>query len=1012
MRPRLPANRIFAMPDLPQDILYLLNDSRLDPLFAPASRVGVESAWYGHIPFARWIVSVCRPRLLVELGTHNGVSYAGFCDAILSDRLPTRAFAIDTWEGDLQAGFYGEDVHDDFKAFHDARYTGFSQLIRSTFDAALHDFADDSIDLLHIDGGHSYDSVRHDFETWLPKMSERGVVLFHDTNVRDPGYGVWQLWAEISARYPGFEFLHASGLGVLAVGRSVPAPVATLCAGTQKEKETIRARFSLLGACWQSEAELQLLRLQVRTVTEQFRRRAEEAERAATMHVTNMRSALDAAREERSVITDSTSWRLTAPLRGMGAWLPLPARRGLRQLLGFGSWLYTPAAPTRRLGARKRRAQASRALAPQKPADAGVARHRVVFISGEPNTPGHIYRVLRNAEAFAATGAAVSWMRIEEADARIAEIETASLVVIWRAINTPIVAAIVAAARAAKAQLVFDIDDLMFRPELAHSDIIDAIRGQHLDEEDVATYYRKVQEVVVQADACIASTEELAYHLRRFEKTSYVLPNGFDAESLQASRLAVRQRDLEPADGKLRIGYAAGTRTHQKDFKTAASAVARVLRERSNCLLVLFRADDDSTSMLDPVEFPELSGLDDRIEWRRMVPLTELPAELARFDINISPLELNNPYVDAKSELKYFEAALAGVCTVASPTGPLSRAIRDGETGRLATDEADWYSALIALIDDPATRRRMAHAAFLDVLWRFGPERRTEAALSILQQLDGGRAGTRAFELELHRSRVRPAPVPRIPEIDVVFLSDKLGTAEVSVVVPLYNYEHYVAEALESVRSQTLATLDLIVVDDASTDTSLAVVHDWARRHADRFNRLLILHNRENSGLAYTRNVGFDRAETPFVLPLDADNRLLEGCAASCLAALQSFGASFVYPTIRNFGDSDHLISDKPYAPMRFAFGNFVDAMALVRKSVWAAVGGYIHIRFGWEDYDFWCRAAEHGFWGMHLEEVLAEYRFHSGSMLRTTTNLPENRLKVIEQLERRHPWLRLPRDG
>lgn len=994
------------MPESPQDILHLLQDARLDPLFAPPSRVGVDSAWYGHIPFAHWVVSVCRPRLFVELGTHNGVSYAAFCDAMLANGIAGSAVAIDTWEGDLQAGFYGEDVYDDFKAFHDGRYAGFSRLIRATFDAALNDFADGSIDLLHIDGEHSYDSVRHDFETWLPKLSEHGVVLFHDTTVRRPGYGVWQFWAEVSARYPGFEFQHASGLGVLAVGRSVPEPIALLCAETRPAAiETIRERFAMLGARWQSEAELQLL-------LPQFRLRAEEAERSAAMQIANMRDAIDALHEERRIITDSTIWRATAPLRDVAAWLPLSARRGLRQTLGFGGWLLMPAEPMRRLNARWRRARVRRAADTPQSTDASPAQHRMVFISGEPDIPGHVYRVLRNAEAFAAAGAAVSWMRIEDADTRIAEIESASLVVIWRAINTPTVGRVIAAARAAGARLVFDVDDLMFRPELARSDIIDAIRVQRLDEKEVAAYYRKVQEVVVQADVCVASTAELAYHLRRFDKTSYILPNGFDTATLHASRLAVRRRDLEQADGKLRIGYAAGTRTHQKDFKAAAPAVARVLRDRPDCLLVLFRATDDSTSMFDPREFPEFSGLDDRIEWRRLVPLADLPMEMARFDINLSPLELDNPFVDAKSELKYFEAALAGVCTVASPTGPLSRAIRDGETGRLAVSEADWYAALIALIDDAPARRRMAHAAFLDALWRFGPERRTEAALSILQQLDGGRMAARAFELELHRAGARAAPVPRIPEADLVFASDRLGIAEVTVIVPLYNYAQYVTEALDSVRTQTLATLDLIVVDDASTDTSLTVAHDWARQHADRFNRVLVLRNRENSGLAFTRNIGFDRAETPFVLPLDADNRLLEECAAICLAELKSSGAAFAYPTLRNFGDSDHLISDKPYAAMRFASGNYIDAMAMVRKSVWAAVGGYIHIRFGWEDYDFWCRAAEHGFWGVHLEEVLGEYRFHSESMLRTTTNLPENRLKVIEQLERRHPWLRLPRDG
>ena len=208
----------------------------------------VESAWLKHGPFAFWLTEVLQPRILVELGTHNGFSYLSFCQAVRRLKAETSCFAVDTWTGDDHAGHYGEDVFARLNATNEENYPRFSHLIRDLFDDALPRFSDGTIDLLHIDGRHTYKDVLHDYETWHPKLSERAVVLFHDTRVRERDFGVWQLWAELSRQYPGFEFEHGHGLGVLAVGHSIPAGLRDLIEATPEERTAIRTVYARLGA--------------------------------------------------------------------------------------------------------------------------------------------------------------------------------------------------------------------------------------------------------------------------------------------------------------------------------------------------------------------------------------------------------------------------------------------------------------------------------------------------------------------------------------------------------------------------------------------------------------------------------------------------------------------------------------------------------------------------------------------------------------------------------------------
>ena len=202
-------------------------------VFEQPRRIASYPFWVEHIPFAFFLVDCLRPRLLVELGVQSGNSFNAFCQAVKTVGGGTRCYGIDTWEGDAHAGSYDEAIFTDLEAYQQREYAEFASLLRMTFDQAIPYFSDGSVDLLHIDGYHTYEAVRQDFDTWLPKMSDRGVVLFHDIAVRERGFGVWRLWEELSPKYPSLAFHHGYGLGVLAVGAGVPEHFRALLAEFQ-----------------------------------------------------------------------------------------------------------------------------------------------------------------------------------------------------------------------------------------------------------------------------------------------------------------------------------------------------------------------------------------------------------------------------------------------------------------------------------------------------------------------------------------------------------------------------------------------------------------------------------------------------------------------------------------------------------------------------------------------------------------------------------------------------------
>lgn len=263
-----------------------------------------------------------------------------------------------------------------------------------------------------------------------------------------------------------------------------------------------------------------------------------------------------------------------------------------------------------------------------------------------------------------------------------------------------------------------------------------------------------------------------------------------------------------------------------------------------------------------------------------------------------------------------------------------------------------------------------------------------------------------------------PPPVPCTtpePRNQCLWQHDTDQHPTAAVCISLYNYADRLEQALNSVARQSHNPLELIVVDDASSDGGATVALRWLERHRHRFSRALLLQHNTNAGLAAARNTAFACAAAPWCFVLDADNELLPNAVALTLQ-LASFApaqTAVVHPLVQLHYESFDafprgLISSVSWQQQALRHGNRIDAMALVRHASWQEVGGYTHIPGGWEDFDFWCKLIDAGLHGVLCPQRLAVYRVHGSSMAATATRSQERHLSRV--LQSRHPWLDLPK--
>lgn len=385
----------------------------------------------------------------------------------------------------------------------------------------------------------------------------------------------------------------------------------------------------------------------------------------------------------------------------------------------------------------------------------------VVFIAGMDGAPLR-YRVRMPAEALELHGVRTRVLAHNDPELLRACL-SADVVVAYRVAATPELLDQVERIRRAGIPVVFDVDDLIFDPSIvAHIPALELIPAEHVTEWVEGLHrYRTTLQV---CDAYIGSTPALVEAATRLAGIpGHLFPNGIGLDLARHSDAAVK-RARRP--GPPRFGYFSGTDTHDLDWALIEPAVIEVLTARPDVELWIGGHLRHSRA---------LDRFGRRIRRFPFVPGHLLPYRLRELDVNLAPLELGNVFNDAKSAIKWLEAALCLTPTVASPTPAFRAVIDHGVTGMLASTTAEWTDAILTLLDDLRAGDAMATRARDVAMLQFAPPLQGRRYREILEAVvaDGPFRGGRTAWTPVTREEPFPPmalePYPSTgPVVDVL----------------------------------------------------------------------------------------------------------------------------------------------------------------------------------------------------------------------------------------------------
>lgn len=279
--------------------------------------------------------------------------------------------------------------------------------------------------------------------------------------------------------------------------------------------------------------------------------------------------------------------------------------------------------------------------------------------------------------------------------------------------------------------IIFEIDDLVYDPK--YVPYLDYYR--HMGKEEKRWYDNGIGREILSdpyVEICLVSTDFLAKAVKNDYPTKkvFILRNKLALDQIKYAQLAFFKRNgIKPKDGIIRIGYFSGSKSHDKDFGSISDVLIEILKKYKNVVLMIV-----GFLTLDK-KFTEIRS---QIECHPFVSVKKLSELILRSDINIAPLEINNPFCNAKSELKFFEAGILGIPTVASATDAFKYAINDGVNGFLACNKHQWKAGIERLIEDKELRKSIGKQSRIDTLKRHtvvGKHPETELFVEFLHSL-------------------------------------------------------------------------------------------------------------------------------------------------------------------------------------------------------------------------------------------------------------------------------------
>lgn len=222
----------------------------------------------------------------------------------------------------------------------------------------------------------------------------------------------------------------------------------------------------------------------------------------------------------------------------------------------------------------------------------------------------------------------------------------------------------------------------------------------------------------------------------------------------------------------------------------------------------------------------------------------------------------------------------------------------------------------------------------------------------------------------------------------------------VSVVIPCFNYGQYVVEAIDSCINSTFENIEIIVVNDCSTDPYTIDVLSRLNKPKTR-----VIHHLENKGLPTARNTGIKEAKGKYILPLDADDTIEPTFIEKTVHVLETNPRlGFVSTGRRHFGNQNSTHIPPQYNFYKLLFQNLCSVTSLFRKKAWEDVGGFNEeMTLGYEDWDFWISLGEKGWFGYRIPEILFNYRKHGKSMI---TDARKKHKYLVNQIRKNHPQL------